>query len=55
VRVDGDSISVSHLLWDAQLERFSEHSRHWFPRQERQPYNLEGLEPPVGLPSRRSE
>lgn len=50
VRVERESITVSHLLWDPSLERFTEHSRHWYPRQERQPYHLEGLEPPPGLP-----
>jgi 3',5'-cyclic AMP phosphodiesterase CpdA len=51
VRVDGESISISHLLWEPALERFTEHSRHWFPRQERRPYNLEGLVPPAGIPT----
>lgn len=53
VRVDEESIVVSHLLWDPQLERFTEHSRHWYPRQQRQPYTLEGLEPPPGPPAHR--
>jgi hypothetical protein len=37
---------VSHLRWDEALDRFAEHSRHWYPRQEIQPYTLEGLEEP---------
>jgi 3',5'-cyclic AMP phosphodiesterase CpdA len=43
IRVDGESLVVSHFAWSPQLERFAEHSRHWYPRQERVPFNLEGI------------
>jgi 3',5'-cyclic AMP phosphodiesterase CpdA len=44
IKVDNDSMVVSHLRWHSTLDRFAEHSRHWYPRQERIPYTLEGLE-----------
>lgn len=43
IRVDGTSMVVSHYRWHHNLERFAEHSRHWYPRQEITPYTLEGL------------
>lgn len=43
IRVDNESMIVSHLRWHRELDRFAEHSRHWYPRQERTPYTLEGL------------
>ena len=43
IRVDGRSMVVSHYRWHHELERFAEHSRHWYPRQEIVPYTLEGL------------
>ena len=43
IRVDGESMVVSHYRWHHKLERFAEHSRHWYPRQEIAPYTLEGL------------
>jgi 3',5'-cyclic AMP phosphodiesterase CpdA len=43
IRVDHDSLIVSHYRWHHDLGRFAEHSRHWYPRQERTPYTLEGL------------
>jgi len=43
IRVDGQSMVVSHQRWHHDLGRFAEHSRHWYPRQEVQPYTLEGL------------
>jgi 3',5'-cyclic AMP phosphodiesterase CpdA len=46
IRVDGKSMVVSHHRWDEALQRFAEHSRHWYPRQELEPYTLEGLRPP---------
>ena len=46
ILVERDSMTVSHLRWEPTLERFAEHSRHWYPRQERRPYTLEGLRPP---------
>jgi 3',5'-cyclic AMP phosphodiesterase CpdA len=45
VAADERSIAVSHLRWHTELRRFAEHSRHWYPRQERIPYTLEGLVP----------
>jgi hypothetical protein len=43
VVADERSLTVSHLAWHRDLGRFVEHSRHWYPRQERVPYTLEGL------------
>ncbi|HSF39751.1 MAG TPA: metallophosphoesterase family protein [Thermoanaerobaculia bacterium] len=43
IRVDDQSMVVSHYRWHHNLERFAEHSRHWYPRQEVAPYTLEGL------------
>lgn len=43
IRVDRESMIVSHYRWHHDLGRFAEHSRHWYPRQERNPYTLEGL------------
>ena len=43
IQVTGDSMLVSHYRWHHELERFAEHSRHWYPRQEVVPYTLEGL------------
>lgn len=45
IEVDERSMAVSHLRWQPRLERFAEQSRHWYPRQERVPYTLEGVEP----------
>jgi 3',5'-cyclic AMP phosphodiesterase CpdA len=57
IRVDDRSMIVSHYRWHPELERFAEHSRHWYPRQELKPYTLEGIEaledgapPPVPRP-----
>ena len=44
IRVDERSMIVSHYRWHDSLERFAEHSRHWYPRQEVTPYTLEGLQ-----------
>ena len=46
IGVEKDSMLVSHLRWQPDTERFAEQSRHWYPRQERVPYSLEGLRPP---------
>lgn len=47
IRFDDRSLVVSHLLWHDEQQRFAEHSRHWYPRQERVPYSLDGLDPDV--------
>jgi len=44
IRVDEESLRVSHFRWEPTLRRFAEHSRHWYPRQDRETYNLEGLQ-----------
>ena len=44
IQLDDSSMIVSHYRWHRDLARFAEHSRHWYPRQERVPYTLEGLE-----------
>ncbi len=46
IAVGRDSMTVSHLRWHPELERFAEHSRHWYPRRRLSPYTLEGLAPP---------
>jgi 3',5'-cyclic AMP phosphodiesterase CpdA len=43
IRMDDRSMVVSHFRWHRKLDRFAEHSRHWYPRQEVVPYTLEGL------------
>jgi 3',5'-cyclic AMP phosphodiesterase CpdA len=43
IQFDGKSMVVSHYRWHHSLGRFAEHSRHWYPRQELDPYTLEGL------------
>lgn len=43
IAVGPESMTVSHLRWHPELDRFAEHSRHLYPRQERVPYTLEGL------------
>jgi 3',5'-cyclic AMP phosphodiesterase CpdA len=43
IQFDGKSLVVSHYRWHHALERFAEHSRHWSPRQEVDPYTLDGL------------
>jgi 3',5'-cyclic AMP phosphodiesterase CpdA len=43
IRVDERSMVVSHHRWHHELNRFAEHSRHWYPRQEVVPYTLEGI------------
>ena len=43
IQFDGESMVVSHYRWHHSLERFAEHSRHWYPRQELDPYTLDGL------------
>jgi 3',5'-cyclic AMP phosphodiesterase CpdA len=48
VLADADSMAVSHLRWHPDAGRFAEHSRHWYPRQERAPYSLDGLTPLLG-------
>lgn len=45
IAITPEMLAVSALRWDKELRRFTERSRHWYPRQERRPYNLEGLEP----------
>lgn len=43
IRVESETLTVSHYRWEPALGRFAEHSRHWYPRHSRQPYMLEGL------------
>lgn len=43
IQADEKTIVVSHFRWHPNLERFAEHSRHWYPRQEVVPYTLDGL------------
>jgi len=50
IEIGDASMVVSNLRWEPSLERFAEHSRHWYPRQERQPYILEGVPLPQAEP-----
>lgn len=43
IEADAGLIRVSLLRWEESESRFTEHSRHFYPRQERVPYSLEGL------------
>jgi hypothetical protein len=43
IEFDDQSLTVSRLRWHRQEGAFAEHSRHWYPRQERAPFSLEGL------------
>ena len=43
IELDSELIRISLLRWEPSVRRFAEHSRHFYPRQERVPYNLEGL------------
>jgi 3',5'-cyclic AMP phosphodiesterase CpdA len=43
IEVEPEVMRVSHLRWEPAFGRFSEHSRHLYPRQHRHPYTLEGL------------
>jgi len=52
IRADEKSMVVSHFRWHHNLERFAEHSRHWYPRQEVFPYTLEGLSHQTWAPER---
>ncbi|HEV7518906.1 MAG TPA: metallophosphoesterase, partial [Thermoanaerobaculia bacterium] len=49
IAVDGQSLVVSHFRWHPELDRFAEHSRHWYPRQELIPYTLENLKDPQAV------
>jgi 3',5'-cyclic AMP phosphodiesterase CpdA len=35
IEIDDRSLAVTHLAWDRAARRFSERSRHWYPRQGR--------------------
>ena len=47
IKIERESMTVSNFRWEPTLGRFSEHSRHWYPRHSREPYNLENLEPSI--------
>lgn len=47
IQFDDASVVVSHYMWHSSAGRFAEHSRHWYPRQERRPYTLHGLDPAI--------
>ena len=51
IEFDDRSLTVSRLRWHRDVGAFAEHSRHWYPRQERVPFALEGLEPPAPRPA----
>jgi 3',5'-cyclic AMP phosphodiesterase CpdA len=51
IEFDDRSLTVSRLRWHRDVGAFAEHSRHWYPRQERRPFALEGLEPPTPRPA----
>lgn len=43
ILVENEWLLVSNYRWEPTLKRFAEHSRHLYPRQDRDLYNLEGL------------
>jgi 3',5'-cyclic AMP phosphodiesterase CpdA len=43
IEVDGQSMLVSHLRWHPEQERFTEYSRHLYPRRGSGPLMLEGV------------
>lgn len=43
IELTSERIQVTHLHWEPSLDRFSEQSRHSYPRQERHPYTLEDV------------
>lgn len=43
IELGTELIRVSLLRWESSVGRFTEHIRHFYPRQERAPYSLEGL------------
>jgi 3',5'-cyclic AMP phosphodiesterase CpdA len=43
IEVGPETMTVSHYRWHPELDRFAEHSRHLYPRQERDPYTLDGV------------
>jgi len=44
IEFDDESLTVSQHRWHREDAWFAEHSRHWYPRQERRPFSLDGLE-----------
>lgn len=46
IAFDEQSLTVSQHRWHREEGYFAEHSRHWYPRQERRPFSLGGLAPP---------
>ena len=47
VRIDRDSVLISHYHWERSLSEFAEISRHWYPRRGCQPYALRSTAPPA--------
>ncbi len=43
IEIGPQTMTVSHYRWHHELDRFAEHSRHLYPRQERVPYTLDDL------------
>ncbi len=52
IEFDDRSLTVSQLRWHREAGVFAEHGRHWYPRQERVPFSLAGLEPAAPRPAR---
>jgi 3',5'-cyclic AMP phosphodiesterase CpdA len=55
IQFDRESMVVSHYRWHHSLERFAEHSRHWYPRQELDPYTLDGLSVAAWEPAKKGQ
>lgn len=55
IEFDDESLTVSQLRWHRGRGAFLEHGRHWYPRQERALYTLEGLTPRVPRTASSSE
>jgi 3',5'-cyclic AMP phosphodiesterase CpdA len=47
VRVDEESVLISHYHWERSLSEFVEISRHWYPRRGCTPYALRATTPPA--------
>lgn len=47
VRVDSESVLISHYHWERSVGEFVEISRHWYPRRNCAPYALRASAPPA--------
>lgn len=47
IRVDAETVLISHYHWERSVSEFVEISRHWYPRRGCQPYALRATAPPA--------